>query len=226
MEDPLRTFLRSLESCPKYTREEERELWQTMQDGQEARDKLIRSQLPWVVTIVSKSLTGRGLKPNVNVQMFLDAIQEGQLGLIHAVGKFHPDKGRLSTYAKAWVLNYLQRFLGDDRLIHIPEYLRGSTQDSPSFKNVLDIDKEGGARMMNAFYENDLESFLLSEDVRASMHILTDRERTILTDRAHGVTLKALGEQFGITRERVRQIQNRALDMLRCAVEGESEAPK
>jgi RNA polymerase primary sigma factor len=227
MEDPLRTFLRSLNECPKYTRKEERELWVRMRAGElDARDKLIRSQLPWVVTIVSKSLTGRSLKPNVDVQLFLDAIQEGNRGLIHAVGKFNPDKcnTRLTTYARAWVLNYLQRFLSDNRLIHIPKYLWRSNQDSPSFRDVLDIDKEDGSRMIDSYEDTNTDSSLLSDDVRDCMHVLTDRERTIITERANGVTLKALGQRYGISRERVRQIQNKALATLRRVVEG--EAPK
>lgn len=261
VDDPVRMYLKEIGKVPLLTAEEEIDLAKRMEAGDEAaKRKLCEANLRLVVSI-AKRYVGRGM-------LFLDLIQEGNLGLIKAVDKFNWRKGfKFSTYATWWIRQAITRSIADQaRTIRIPvhmvetinklmriqrqllqEFGREPTpeeiaeeMDLPEEKvrEILKIAQEPVSLETPIGEEEDshLGDFIPDEDVPAPaeaaafsilkeqlvevLDTLTDREQKVLKLRfgledGRARTLEEVGKQFDVTRERIRQIEAKALRKLR-----------
>ncbi|MBR6700645.1 MAG: RNA polymerase sigma factor RpoD [Firmicutes bacterium] len=261
VDDPVRMYLKEIGKVPLLTAEEEIELAKRMEEGdEEAKKKLCEANLRLVVSI-AKRYVGRGM-------LFLDLIQEGNLGLIKAVDKFDWRKGyKFSTYATWWIRQAITRSIADQaRTIRIPvhmvetinklirisrqllqEYGREPTpeeiaieMDMPEEKvrEILKIAQEPVSLETPIGEEEDshLGDFIPDDDVPAPaeaaafsmlkeqlmevLDTLTEREQKVLKLRfgledGRARTLEEVGKQFDVTRERIRQIEAKALRKLR-----------
>ena len=261
LDDPVRMYLKEIGHVPLLTAEEEVALAQRMEAGdEEARHRLEEANLRLVVSI-AKRYVGRGM-------LFLDLIQEGNLGLLKAVEKFDYSKGyKFSTYATWWIRQAITRAIADQaRTIRIPvpmvETLNKLVRISRQLLQELgrdprpeEIAKEMGisvARVheimkiaqepvsletpigeeedshLGDFIEDEAApapaeaaSFmLLREQLEEVLETLTDREKNVLRLRfgledGRSRTLEEVGQSFGVTRERIRQIEAKALRKLR-----------
>ena len=261
IEDPVRMYLKEIGKVPLLTSEEEIELAKRMELGdEEAKKKLAEANLRLVVSI-AKRYVGRGM-------LFLDLIQEGNLGLIKAVEKFDYTKGyKFSTYATWWIRQAITRAIADQaRTIRIPVHMvetinkviRVSRQllqelghdPSPNeisaemgmpvekVREILKIAQEPVSLETPIGEEEDSHlgdfipdegasepseaaSFtLLKEQLMDVLSTLTPREEKVLKLR-FGIedgrtrTLEEVGKEFNVTRERIRQIEAKALRKLR-----------
>lgn len=261
IEDPVRMYLKEIGKVPLLTAEEEIELAKRMELGdQEAKKRLAEANLRLVVSI-AKRYVGRGM-------LFLDLIQEGNLGLIKAVEKFDYRKGyKFSTYATWWIRQAITRAIADQaRTIRIPVHMvetinkliRVSRQllqelgreptpeeiaeemDMPveRVREILKISQEPVSLETPIGEEEDshLGDFiqddnvpvpadaaaftLLKEQLEEVLGTLTEREQKVLTLRfgledGRARTLEEVGKEFNVTRERIRQIEAKALRKLR-----------
>ena len=261
IEDPVRMYLKEIGKVPLLTAEEEIELAKRMEDGDEdAKKRLAEANLRLVVSI-AKRYVGRGM-------LFLDLIQEGNLGLIKAVEKFDYSKGfKFSTYATWWIRQAITRAIADQaRTIRIPVHMvetinkliRVSRQllqelgrePSPEeiaeemnmsverVREILKISQEPVSLETPIGEEEDshLGDFiqddnvpvpadaaaftLLKEQLVEVLSTLTDREQKVLRlrfglDDGRARTLEEVGKEFNVTRERIRQIEAKALRKLR-----------
>ena len=259
--DPVRMYLKEIGKIPLLTPEQEQELASRLAEGDEqAYDKMIEANLRLVVSI-AKRYVGRGLP-------FLDLIQEGNLGLIKAVGKFDHTKGyKFSTYATWWIRQSISRAIADHaRTIRIPvhmvetinrvaranhELLQELGRDPtageiahrlhPPLEKVEEVmrvsqdpisletpvGEEDDSHLGDfipddeAYEPADAAAYaLLREQLAGVLKTLTPREEKVLCLR-YGLTdgkmhtLEEVGEEFNVTRERIRQIEAKALRKLR-----------
>ena len=261
IEDPVRMYLKEIGKVPLLSAEREIELAQRMEEGdEEAKKELAEANLRLVVSI-AKRYVGRGM-------LFLDLIQEGNLGLIKAVEKFDYHKGyKFSTYATWWIRQAITRAIADQaRTIRIPVHMvetinklirvsRQLLQElgreplpeeiakemDTSVDRVREIMKiaqepvsletpigEEEDSHLGDFIEDhdapapaDAASFtLLREQLEEVLETLTIREKRVLELRfgledGRSRTLEEVGQHFGVTRERIRQIEAKALRKLR-----------
>ena len=261
IDDPVRMYLKEIGKVPLLSATEEIELAKRMADGdQEAKKKLAEANLRLVVS-VAKRYVGRGM-------LFLDLIQEGNLGLIKAVEKFDYRKGyKFSTYATWWIRQAITRAIADQaRTIRIPvhmvetinklirvnrqllqEYGREPRPDEIaaemgiSEEKVREIIKvaqepvsletpigeEEDSHLGDFIADDvtpapaDVAAFtLLKEQLMEVLDSLTPREKKVLRlrfglDDGKARTLEEVGKEFNVTRERIRQIEAKALRKLR-----------
>ena len=260
-DDPVRMYLKEIGKVPLLTPEEERALAQRMADGDEsAKKRMAEANLRLVVSI-AKRYVGRGM-------LFLDLIQEGNLGLIKAVEKFDYTKGyKFSTYATWWIRQAITRAIADQaRTIRIPVHMvetinkviRVSRQllqelgHDPSAEEIAEemnfpvdkvrdilkiaqepvsletpIGEEEDSHLGDFIPDEDasepseVASFtLLKEQLMSVLSTLTPREEKVLRLRfgiedGRSRTLEEVGKEFNVTRERIRQIEAKALRKLR-----------
>ena len=261
IEDPVRMYLKEIGKVPLLSAEEEIELAKRMEQGDEnAKKRLAEANLRLVVSI-AKRYVGRGM-------LFLDLIQEGNLGLIKAVEKFDYRKGyKFSTYATWWIRQAITRAIADQaRTIRIPVHMvetinkliRVSRQllqelgreptpeeiaeemDMPvdRVREILKISQEPVSLETPIGEEEDshLGDFiqddnvpvpadaaaftLLKEQLVEVLGTLTEREQKVLRlrfglDDGRARTLEEVGKEFNVTRERIRQLEAKALRKLR-----------
>ena len=259
--DNVRMYLKEIGKISLLTLEEEQELSKRVAEGDEqAKNTLAESNLRLVVSI-AKRYVGRGL-------LFLDLIQEGNIGLMKAVEKFDYDKGyKFSTYATWWIRQAITRALADQaRTIRVPVHMvetinkmarierqmtlelnREPTDQELSKKMNLSVDKvrevikisQEPVSLETPIGEEDdshLGDFLadertmspeefatyeiLKDELREVLDTLTVREKEVLELRfglfdGSSHTLEEVGKQFKVTRERIRQIEAKALRKLR-----------
>lgn len=285
LDDPVRMYLKEIGRVPLLSMEDEKNLAMKIEAGEqelerdgetdstivvigeEAKRQLTEANLRLVVSI-AKKYVGRGM-------LFLDLIQEGNLGLIRAVEKFDYRKGyKFSTYATWWIRQAITRALADqartiripvhmvetiNRLIKISRQLLQELGRDPSVeeiaaemgltpekvREVIKISQEPISLETPIGEEEDshLGDFiedqeavapaeaasvmLLKEKMQDVLQNLTDRERKVLVLRfgledGHQRTLEEVGQEFGVTRERIRQIEAKALRKLRHPSRGKA----
>ena len=261
IEDPVRMYLKEIGKVPLLSAEEEIELAKRMELGdQEAKKRLAEANLRLVVSI-AKRYVGRGM-------LFLDLIQEGNLGLIKAVEKFDYRKGyKFSTYATWWIRQAITRAIADQaRTIRIPVHmvetiskvkkvssqLLHETGHDPSAEEIAEklnmpaervreimriaqdpvsletpIGEEEDSHLGDFIPDDDAPApadaaslMLLKEQLNDVLSTLTDREAKVLKLRfgledGRSRTLEEVGKEFDVTRERIRQIEAKALRKLR-----------
>ena len=261
VDDPVRMYLREIGKIPLLSFDEEIELAQKILDGDEdAKKKLAESNLRLVVSI-AKKYVGRGM-------LFLDLIQEGNMGLIKAVEKFDYTKGyKFSTYATWWIRQAITRAIADQaRTIRIPVHMvetinklirtsrlllqRLGREPSPEeiaeelempVERVMEIQKiaqdpvsletpigeEDDSHLGDFIQDDDSPApqdaaayTMLKEQLEEVMNTLTPREAKVLKLRfrledGKARTLEEVGKEFDVTRERIRQIEAKALRKLR-----------
>ena len=261
IEDPVRMYLKEIGKVPLLSADEEIELAQKMELGDEdAKKRLAEANLRLVVSI-AKRYVGRGM-------LFLDLIQEGNLGLIKAVEKFDYRKGyKFSTYATWWIRQAITRAIADQaRTIRIPVHMvetinklirvsrqllqelgREPTPEEIAEEMKLPVERvreilkisqepvsletpigEEEDSHLGDFIQDDnvpvpadAAAFtLLKEQLVEVLSTLTDREQKVLRlrfglDDGRARTLEEVGKEFNVTRERIRQIEAKALRKLR-----------
>ena len=261
IEDPVRMYLKEIGKVPLLSADEEIELAKRMEVGDEdAKKRLAEANLRLVVSI-AKRYVGRGM-------LFLDLIQEGNLGLIKAVEKFDYRKGyKFSTYATWWIRQAITRAIADQaRTIRIPvhmvetinklirvsrqllqelgreptpeEIAKEMNMPEDRVREILKISQEPVSLETPIGEEEDshLGDFiqddnvpvpadaaaftLLKEQLVEVLDTLTDREQKVLRlrfglDDGRARTLEEVGKEFNVTRERIRQIEAKALRKLR-----------
>ena len=261
LDDPVRMYLREIGKIPLLSYDEELELAKRiLEDDEEAKKKLTESNLRLVVSI-AKKYVGRGM-------LFLDLIQEGNMGLIKAVDKFDYTKGfKFSTYATWWIRQAITRAIADQaRTIRIPVHMvetinklirtsrhllqQNGREPTPEeiaeemeipVEKVLEIQKiaqdpvsletpigeEDDSHLGDFIQDDDSPSpqdaasyTMLREQLEEVMKTLTPREAKVLRlrfglDDGKARTLEEVGKQFNVTRERIRQIEAKALRKLR-----------
>ncbi len=264
IEDPVRMYLKEIGKVPLLTAEEEIELSKQMEEGGEvgkqAQKRLAEANLRLVVSI-AKRYVGRGM-------LFLDLIQEGNLGLIKAVEKYDYRKGfKFSTYATWWIRQAITRAIADQaRTIRIPVHMvetinklirvsrqllqelgREPTPEEIAKEMNMSVDRvreilkiaqepvsletpigEEEDSHLGDFIQDDnvpvpadAAAFtLLKEQLDEVLGTLTEREQKVLRlrfglDDGRARTLEEVGKEFNVTRERIRQIEAKALRKLR-----------
>ncbi len=278
LDDPVRMYLKEIGRVPLLTMEEERSLAMRIEAGilAEKANGRVRRTLTPDATLAERQLTEANLRLVVSIakkyvgrgMLFLDLIQEGNMGLIRAVEKFDYRKGyKFSTYATWWIRQAITRALADQaRTIRIPvhmvETINRLVKVSRQLLQVLgreptveEIGREMGLSAekvrevmkisqdpisletpigeeedshLGDFIEDQeaiapaeaASVMLLKEKMADVLQHLTDRERKVLVLRfgledGHQRTLEEVGQEFGVTRERIRQIEAKALRKLR-----------
>ena len=261
IDDPVRMYLKEIGRVALLTTEQEVELARRMQEGdEEAKNQLAEANLRLVVSI-AKRYVGRGM-------LFLDLIQEGNLGLLKAVEKFDYTKGfKFSTYATWWIRQAITRAIADQaRTIRIPVHMvetinklvrvsrqllqeLGTDPTPEQIGAVMDltpdrvreiqkvaqepvsletpIGEEEDSHLGDFIEDEDAQApdeaasyILLKEQLEEVLETLTPREAKVLRlrfglDDGRSRTLEEVGQEFGVTRDRIRQIEAKALRKLR-----------
>jgi len=261
IDDPVKMYLKDIGKVPLLSAEEETELARRMQEGDEEAKKLLSEANLRLVVSIAKRYVGRGM-------LFLDLIQEGNLGLMKAVEKFDYTKGfKFSTYATWWIRQAITRAIADQaRTIRIPVHMvetinrqirvsRALLQElgrepTPSEiaeamgvpeDKVVEIQKiaqdpvsletpigeEEDSHLVDFIEDDktiapgDVAAYaMLKEQLIGVLHKLTPREEMVLRlrygiDDGRARTLEEVGREFNVTRERIRQIEAKALRKLR-----------
>jgi RNA polymerase primary sigma factor len=285
LDDPVRMYLKEIGRVPLLSMEQEKSLAmrieagelegsrngaadsKTVDTGEEAKRQLTEANLRLVVSI-AKKYVGRGM-------LFLDLIQEGNLGLIRAVEKFDYRKGyKFSTYATWWIRQAITRALADqartiripvhmvetiNRLIKVSRQLLQELGREPSVEEIAEsmgltpekvrevmkisqepisletpIGEEEDSHLGDFIEDQEAVApaeaasvMLLKEKMQDVLQNLTERERKVLVLRfgledGHQRTLEEVGQEFGVTRERIRQIEAKALRKLRHPSRGKA----
>ncbi len=261
LDDPVKMYLKDIGRVPLLSVDEEIELARKMQDGDEAAKKRLSEANLRLVVSIAKRYVGRGM-------LFLDLIQEGNLGLMKAVEKFDYQKGfKFSTYATWWIRQAITRAIADQaRTIRIPVHMvetinrltrasrillqqlgREPTPDEIAKELNMPVDRvreiqkiaqdpvsletpigEEEDSHLGDFIEDDrattpsdsVAATMLKEQLMGVLDTLTPREEKVLRLR-YGIddgkprTLEEVGKEFNVTRERIRQIEAKALRKLR-----------
>lgn len=261
IDDPVRMYLKEIGRVPLLSADEEIKLAKRMEEGDtEAQKRLAEANLRLVVSI-AKRYVGRGM-------LFLDLIQEGNLGLIKAVEKFDYNKGyKFSTYATWWIRQAITRAIADQaRTIRIPVHMvetinklirvsrqllqtlgREPTPEEIAKEMNVSVDRvreimkiaqepvsletpigeEEDSHLGDFIEDHDAQApaeaasfVLLKEQLEDVLDTLTEREEKVLRlrfglDDGRARTLEEVGQNFGVTRERIRQIEAKALRKLR-----------
>ena len=259
--DPVRMYLKEIGRVPLLTAEEEVELAKRIEQGdEEAKRRLAEANLRLVVSI-AKRYVGRGM-------LFLDLIQEGNMGLIKAVEKFDYRKGyKFSTYATWWIRQAITRAIADqartiripvhmvetiDKLIRVSRQLLQELGREPTPEEIAKemnlspekvreimkiaqepvsletpIGEEDDSHLGDFIPDDDIQApadaaayELLKEQLKEVLDTLSDREENVLRlrfglDDGRTRTLEEVGKVFGVTRERIRQIEAKAMSKLR-----------
>ena len=261
IEDPVRMYLKEIGKVPLLSAEEEIELAKRMEEGDEAAKKRLAEANLRLVVSIAKRYVGRGM-------LFLDLIQDGNLGVIKAVEKFDYRKGyKFSTYATWWIRQAITRAIADQaRTIRIPVHMvetinklirvsrqllqelgREPQPEEIAEKMDMSVDRvreilkisqepvsletpigEEEDSHLGDFIQDDnvpvpadAAAFtLLKEQLVEVLNTLTDREQKVLRlrfglDDGRARTLEEVGKEFNVTRERIRQIEAKALRKLR-----------
>lgn len=266
---PLAAYFREVSETPLLSAEEESQLAQRIQKGdREARDRMVRANLRLVVNI-ARGYTGKGLE-------LLDLIEEGNLGLLHAVEKFDPSLDtRFSTYARYWIKQSIVRTLiAMAKPIRLPMYViallskwrrvsaqleeklgRQATpeevaarlqlsprrchiieqaiqadqlplrpdQDNPSSQDAMPLDRDSQEASSPMIQAEEFQQVLCQFDKINAREAAVLRLRFGLDDHEPR-TLTKIGQQLHLTRERVRQIERRALTKIRKSIKGSQKA--
>ena len=262
IEDPVRMYLKEIGKVPLLSAEREIELAQRMEEGdEEAKKELAEANLRLVVSI-AKRYVGRGM-------LFLDLIQEGNIGLMHAAEKYdYTKENRFSTYASWWIKEAMQRAIDQQSReirvpVHVaenmkkvqkiskdlqqkfgreatPEEIAAEMKDkSPEFvKEILSylqnpvsletpVGEDGENNLGDMVEDKDattpedaMNQLVQKEEVQELLESLNDRERQVIRLRfgledGKTHTLEEIGDELSVTRERVRQIEARAMEKLR-----------
>jgi len=261
IEDPVRMYLKEIGKVPLLSADEEIDLAKRMEEGDEtAKKRLAEANLRLVVSI-AKRYVGRGM-------LFLDLIQEGNLGLIKAVEKFDYSKGyKFSTYATWWIRQAITRAIADqartiripvhmvetiNKLIRVQRQLLQELGREPSAEEIAvqlklpvervreiqkisqdpvsletPIGEEEDSHLVDFIQDEHMPvpaeaaaATILKEQLNDVLETLTDREQKVLRlrfglDDGRGRTLEEVGKEFNVTRERIRQIEAKALRKLR-----------
>ncbi len=261
VDDPVRMYLKEMGKVPLLSAKEETEIAKRVENGDEsAKEKLAEANLRLVVSI-AKRYVGRGM-------LFLDLIQEGNLGLIKAVEKFDYTKGyKFSTYATWWIRQAITRAIADQaRTIRIPVHMVETIHKLSRVKRqlvqnlgrdplpeeiaeVMDVSvervreiikiaqdpvsletpigEEEDSHLGDFIPDDDIPlpsdaaaATLLREQLKEVLSTLTPREEKVLRlrfgiDDGRQRTLEEVGKEFNVTRERIRQIEAKALRKLR-----------
>lgn len=259
--DPVRMYLKEIGQIKLLTLEEETELAERINEGdQEAKNILAEANLRLVVSI-AKRYVGRGM-------LFLDLIQEGNIGLMKSVDKFNVSKGfKFSTYATWWIRQAITRAIADQaRTIRVPVHMVETINKLARIQRQLTLEfnrepsEEELAKKMNTTVEKIRDIYKISQDpvsletpigeeddshlgdfikdesnmspedyatnellkdeISEVLETLTEREEKVIRLRfgledGKGRTLEEVGQMFGVTRERIRQIEAKALRKLR-----------
>ena len=263
-DDSVKIYLRQIGKIPLLSTEEELELAKKIQENHDefAKDVLVNANLRLVVSIAKKYI-GRGLS-------FLDLIQEGNVGLIKAAGRFDYKKGyKFSTYATWWIQQSITRAIADKaRIIRLPIHMidsigkirratidlttelgRTPTKQEIAYRLGLTVQKltsiiksaqstvsmdtpatsdDDSSKIADFIVDNStitpdgkVTHDNLLEDIRRILNQLSQKERDVLILR-YGLdnnglkkTLDEIGSQYGVSRERIRQIENRAISKLK-----------
>ncbi len=261
LDDPVKMYLKDIGRVPLLSGDEEVELARRMQEGDEAAKKRLSEANLRLVVSIAKRYVGRGM-------LFLDLIQEGNLGLMKAVEKFDYQKGfKFSTYATWWIRQSITRAIADQaRTIRIPVHMvetinkltrvsrillqeNGREPTPEEIAAAMDVDVarvreiqkiaqdpvsletpigEEEDSHLGDFIEDDktqtpsdsVSFIMLKEQLLSVLDTLTPREEKVLRLR-YGIddgkprTLEEVGKEFNVTRERIRQIEAKALRKLR-----------
>ena len=259
--DPVRMYLKEIGRINLLTSDEEFEYAKRAEEGEEKKKRMLAESNLRLVVSIAKRYVGRGM-------LFLDLIQEGNIGLMKAVDKFDPTKGyKFSTYATWWIRQAITRAIADQaRTIRVPVHMvetinklarvqrqltqelnREPTDEEIAKKLGITVDKvrevykisQDPVSLETPIGEEDdshLGDFIrdertmgpeeyatvemLKEELKGVLSTLTEREEKVLRlrfglDDGQCRTLEEVGQIFGVTRERIRQIEAKALRKLR-----------